>query len=151
VNHKPRVLFFSAGDSTRSQIAEGFLRAFAGHELVAVSTATQSVEADPLAREVMKEVGIDISEQHPKEVAESLREHFSYVVTLCDSSREKFPIWPFTRNILHWSLIDPERVQGPTEQKREAFRCVRDDICRNVRDFMDQLHRNPWFASRAIS
>src|SRR5260370_29787468 len=62
VDHKPRVLFFSAGDSTRSQIAEGFLRAFAGHELVAVSTATKSIEADPLACEVMKEVGIDISE-----------------------------------------------------------------------------------------
>src|ERR1700739_3940138 len=68
VNHKPRVLFFSTGDSTRSQIAEVFLRTFAGHELEAVSTATQSVEADPLAREVMQEVGIDISGQHAKEV-----------------------------------------------------------------------------------
>jgi arsenate reductase len=149
VDHKPRVLFFSTGDSTRSQIAEGFLRAFAGHELVAVSTATKSIEADPLACEVMKEVGIDISGQRAKEVAESFREHFSYVITVCDSSRERFPVWPFTRNILHWSLIDPEQVQGPAEQKREVFRRVRDEISRKVREFVNQLHGNQWSANRA--
>ncbi len=96
MNHKPKVLFLSKGDSTRSQIAEGFLRTFAGHELVAVSAATASVEADPLAREVMREFGIDISGQHAKEVAESFREHFSCVITVCEASREKFPVWPFT-------------------------------------------------------
>ena len=91
MNHKSRLLFFSIGDSTRSQIAEGFLRSFAGDEFVAMSTATRSLEADPLAREVMREVGIDISGQHAKEIKESLTEHFSYVVTVCDASREKFP------------------------------------------------------------
>jgi hypothetical protein len=58
VNHKPKVLFFSTGDSTRSQMAEGFLRAFAGDGLVAASTAVDSVEPDPLTAEVMKEVGV---------------------------------------------------------------------------------------------
>jgi protein-tyrosine-phosphatase len=140
VNRKPRVLFFSTGDSTRSQIAQGFLRAFAGHELAAVSTATESIEADPLASEVMKEVGIDISGQQAKDIAESLREHFSYVVTVCDASREKFPVWPFTPNILHWSMVDPEQVQGSTEHKREVFRSVRDEISRKVREFLHQFH-----------
>jgi len=92
MNHKPKVLFFSTGDSTRSQIAEGFLRTFAGDEFVAMSAATRSLEADPLAREVMQEVGIDISGQHAKDVKESLMEHFSCVVTVCDASREKFPL-----------------------------------------------------------
>ena len=95
MDHKPRILFLSTGDSTRSQIAEGFLRTFAGDDLVAVSTATRSAEADWLAHDVMKEVGIDISSQHAKEVAESIKEHFSYVVTICVASREKFPVWPF--------------------------------------------------------
>ena len=90
MNHKPRVLFFSIGDSTRSQIAEGFLRSFAADEFVAMSTATRSLEADPLVREVMREVGIDISGQRAKDIKESLTEHFSYVVTVCDASREKF-------------------------------------------------------------
>jgi arsenate reductase (thioredoxin) len=119
-------------------MAEGFLHTLAGDELVAVSTAVQSTETDPLAREVMKEVGVDISGQHPKDVAQSLREHFSYVITVCDASREKFPVWPFARNIFRWSLIDPERVDAPAEQKREVFRRVRDEIRRKVTEFLAQ-------------
>jgi arsenate reductase len=150
VKRKPKVLFFSTGDATRSQIAEGFLRTIAGDELAAVSTATQSVEADPLASRVMKEIGTDISRQHAKEVAESLREHFGYVITGCDPSRGKFPVWPFVRNLFHWGLIDPEQVQGPPDQKGEAFRRVRDDISRKVREFLDQLHQNQWSGTRAM-
>ena len=143
MDHKPRVLFFSTGDSTRSQIAEGILRSFAGDHLIGVSSATQSVEADPLAQEIMNEVGIDISKQHPKAVTESFKEHFSYVVSICDPSTEKFPVWPFARNIYHWSLVDPEKITGSTEQKREVFRRVRDDICRHVRELLDEAQVRP--------
>jgi Low molecular weight phosphotyrosine protein phosphatase len=75
VNHKPRILFFSTHDSTRSQIAEGFLRQFAGEDFVAVSTG-QSPEADPLIRDVMKEVGIDVSGQQSKQIGESFKGSF---------------------------------------------------------------------------
>jgi arsenate reductase len=148
MNHKPRILFFSLGDSTRSQIAAGFLKSFAGDEFVAMSTATRSLEADPLAQEVMRELGIDISGQHVKDIKESLTEHFSYVVTVCDASRERFPLWPFTRNILHWSVLDPEQTQGTTERKRLVFRHVRDEISRRVREFLNELHGNQWSARR---
>jgi arsenate reductase len=136
VNHKPKVLFFSTGDSTRSQMAEGFLRAYAGDDLVAASTAADSVDRDPLAIEIMKEVGVDISNQRPKDIARFFKEHFSCVVTVCDASREKFPVWPFARKIRKWNLADPERVTGSSEQRREAFRRVRDEISRQVRDFL---------------
>ena len=149
MNHKPRVLFFSIGDSTRSQIAEGFLRSFASDEFVSMSSATRSLEADPMAREVMQEVGIDISGQHAKDVKESLTEDFSYVVTVCDAPREKFPLWPFTSNILHWSVLDLEQAQGTTERKRQVFRHVRDEICRRVREFLDELHGSHWSARGA--
>ena len=149
MNHKPKVLFFSTGDSTRSQIAEGFLREFAGNELVAVSTATQSAEVDPLARDVMKEIGIDISGQHAKEIADSFKEHFSLVITICDASRERFPVWPFARNIVHWSHIDPEGVKGSTDQKREVFRCVRDEIRWNVWELLTQSQGTQLLANRA--
>jgi arsenate reductase (thioredoxin) len=86
----------------------------------------------------MKEVGVDITTQRPKDVAQFFKEHFSYVVTVCDASREKFPVWPFTRNIRNWNLMDPERVQGSLEQKRDAFRRVRDEIQRNVQEFVAQ-------------
>jgi|SRR5882762_3304153 len=136
MNHKPKVLFFSTGDSTRSQIAEGFLRAFAGDKLVAASTAVESSEADPLACEVMQEVGVDISTQHPKAVRELFKEHFSYVVTVCDASTERFPVWPFTRNIFNWSLIDPEKMNGSTDQRKEVLRKVRNEINEKVREFL---------------
>jgi len=138
VKGKPKVLFFSTGDSTRSQMAEGFLRAFAGDEVVAASTAVESIEPDPLVLEVMKEVGVDISGQRPKDIAQFFKEHFAYVVTLCDATTEKFPVWPFSRNVRHWSLADPERVTGSLEQKRDALRRVRDQIRSNVQEFLNQ-------------
>ena len=151
MDHKPRVLFFSLGDSTRSQIAEGFLRSFAGDEFVSMSAATRSLEADPLAREVMQEVGIDISGQRAKDIKESLTEHFSYVVTVCDASREKFPLWPFTSNILHWSVLDPEQAQGATEEKRQVFRHVRDEISQRVREFLDEVHHGKHWSIRTAT
>jgi arsenate reductase (thioredoxin) len=138
MTHKPKVLFFSTGDTTRSQMAEGFLREFAGDEVVGASTAVKSVEPDPLALEVMREVGVDISGQRPKDIAQFFKEQFAYVVTLCDASTEKFPVWPFSRNIRNWNLVDPERATGTAEQKREAFRQVRDEIRLNVREFLTQ-------------
>ena len=149
MDHKPRVLFFSTSDSTRSQMAEGFLRKLAGEELAVVSTAVQSPDSDPLAAEVMKEIGVDISGQQSRGVKESLKEHFSYVITVSDNSRERSPVWPFTRNLFHWNIADPERVNGSSEQKREAFRRVRDEISWKVREFLARLHGHNWSAWRA--
>ena len=147
LNYKSRILFFSTHDSTRSLIAEGFFKKFAGEEFQAVSTA-QSPEAAPLAQDVMNEVGIDISGQQAKQIKDSFKEHFSYVVSICDASKEKFPVWPFTRNIVRWSLADPELTKGSTEQQKEVFRRVRDEIGQNVRQFLAHL-RNQQTAQRA--
>jgi arsenate reductase (thioredoxin) len=138
MEHKPRILFFSTGDSTRSQMAEGLVRKLAGDELIPVSTAVESPDRSPLAVEVMEEIGVDISTQRAKDVRQSLQEHFAYVITVCDSSRERFPVWPFTRNIVRWNLIDPETVNGSPDQQREVFRRVRDEIARNVKEFLTQ-------------
>ena len=135
---KPKVLFFSTGDSTRSQMAKGFLEAFAGDKLTAVSAAVQSPDRDPLTVEVMKEVGIDISQQHSEDLVQSLKEHFAFVITVCDASRERFPVWPFTRNLFHWSLPDPTAVKGSPEELKTSFRRVRDEIRQKVREFTSQ-------------
>jgi protein-tyrosine-phosphatase len=120
VDHKPRVLFFSTSDSTRSQMAEGFLRRLAGEELAVLSTAVQSSDSDPLAAEVMKEIGVDISGQQSRCVKESLKEHFSYVITVSDDSRERSPVWPFTAiyftgtlQIRRVSMGHPNRSERP--------------------------------------
>jgi arsenate reductase (thioredoxin) len=136
---KPKILFFSTGDSTRSQMAEGFLRTLAGEQFGAESTATVSQDRSPLAVEVMKEVGVDITELHARNVAQSLKEHFACVVTVCDAPKERFPVWPFTRNIVHWSLVDPETADAsPEPQRRAVYRSVRDEIRRTVKEFVEQ-------------
>jgi len=139
MRRKPRVLFFSTGNATRSKMAAAFLARVAGEELGATSTAVRSVEANPLAMEVMSEVGIDISGQPAAPVAESLKEHFTCVVTLSDDAKERSPVWPFTRNVVHWNLADPAAVDGPPERQREVFRRVRDEIRERVIEFATRV------------
>jgi arsenate reductase len=124
---KARVLFFSTGDATRSRMAAALLRRMTD-EVETASTAVSSIAAHGLAEEVMRDIGLNISDQPTESVAQSLREHFAMVVTLSDDSRERSPIWPFTRNLVHWNLADPTVVEGPLEERREAFRRTRDEI-----------------------
>jgi arsenate reductase len=136
---KPKVLFLSTGNSTRGQMAEGFARQFAGDCLVAANAGIESPDSNPLVTEVMKEVGVDISDQRPKNVAQSLQEHFGYVVTLYDAARERSPVFPFTPHLLRWSIKDPAAADGPSEQEKEEFRQVRDEIKAKVRGLLDEI------------
>jgi len=141
MNHKPQILFFSTGNATRSRMAEAFLRRFAGDHLEAKSTAVASTDASPLGMEVMHEVGIDLSEEQAAPVVESLKEHFACVVTLSDDAKERSPVWPFTPRLFHWNLMDPAVIEGPKDQRKEAFRRVRDEIQRQVRQLADGFGR----------
>ena len=131
---KPKVLFFSIGSAVRSQMAEGFLRIISGDQVDGKCTAVRP-ESNAMAAEVMREVGVDVSEDGPKEIKELFQEHFTCVITLSDHAKERSPVWPFTRNLFHWSLTDPAAMEGSPEQRREAFRRARDEIQRNVREF----------------
>jgi protein-tyrosine-phosphatase len=122
-------------------MAEGFLEELTNGDVAAESTAVKSVEVNPTAVEVMKEVGIDIAKHHPKPVATSLKEHFAFVVTMSDDAKERSPVWPFTRNLLHWSLPDPVADGATAEQQREALRRLRDEIAGKVHDFARELTR----------
>jgi arsenate reductase (thioredoxin) len=140
---KPRVLFFSTGDSTRSRMAETFMRKFAGEQIAVACTAVQSVDYDPLAGAIMKEEGLDLSASSPKGVSEALKEHFSYVVTVYDSSRERHPVWPFCHNLVQWDLVDPEQIPASTRERSEIYRNVRDQIRHNVRLLLAQILPRP--------
>jgi arsenate reductase len=135
---KPKVLFLSTGNATRSQMAEGFVRALGQERFEAASAGLEPGALNPMAVEVMKEVGIDISGQRAKNVKESLKEHFGYVITVCEAAREKAPVFPFTPNLVHWSLYDPESdFQNPAE-KRDVFRRVRNEIQAKVESFLEE-------------
>ena len=138
MKRKPKVLFFSTGGAERSQMAEGFLRRITGDEVEGKCTAARP-ESDPLAAEVMKEVGIDVSEDQPDDIQHLFQEDFTCVITLSDPARERDPVWPFTRNLYHWIVADPLEAKDSPEEQREALRRVRDEIADNVRDFAKRV------------
>jgi arsenate reductase (thioredoxin) len=80
-----------------------------------------------MASEVMKEAGIDISSQKTKSVAQSLKEPFGHVITICDTTKERNPIFRFALGVLHWNIIDP-LTGGELLDQKEVFRRVRDKI-----------------------
>ena len=135
---KSSVLFLCTGNSRRTQMAEGFLRALAGDEFDVVSAGSEETPVDADAISAMREVGIDISGQEPKAVDRYLGRRFSYVVMLCDREKEQnCPIFPGAIWRLHWDLEDPSRAATPGE-KREAVRRVRDKIQRHVMEFVQK-------------
>lgn len=132
----PKVLFLSRGNASRAQMAEGFLRVLGGDQFVPLSAGTESADVSPLAAEVMSEAGVDISAQRPREIASLFRETIRYAVVVCDEPRERYPVFPFTRNLVRWSVLDPEVVTGEPEAKKQVFRQVRDQIRSRVEELV---------------
>jgi len=125
---KPKVLFVCTGNSARSQMAEGILRNLGKGRIEAYSAGTHPSQVNPLAIEVMKEIGMDISSHRSKSVDEFTGQHFDVVITVCDKARESCPIFPAKTHRLHWSIEDPASVQGPEAERLDAFRRARDEL-----------------------
>ena len=123
-----RVLFLCVGNSCRSQIAEGFLRALGGDGFAVESAGTEPGALHPMAIQAMAEAGVDISLQRAKPVDRFFREPFDVVVTVCDEANEACPVFPNARERLHWSFPDPSRATGDDASRFAAFARVRDDI-----------------------
>jgi arsenate reductase len=138
VQKKPKVLFLSRGNATRGQMAEGFLRTLGSDRFEATSAGIEPGTLHPLAIEVMEEAEVDISHQQAKNVKDLLKEHYGYVITVCDSARERAPIFPFTPNLVHWSVYDPESARHSPEEKKVIFRRVRDEIRAKVESFLSE-------------
>jgi arsenate reductase len=132
VSSKPKVLFLCTGNSARSQMAEGYLRYTAGDRFEPLSAGIGPKGLNPLAIEVMQEIGIDISHQTSKDVVSFLGQYIPYIVTVCDNARERCPIFPRTFKFLHWSFEDPAAAQGSHEEKLAVFRRVRDEIAHRI-------------------
>jgi arsenate reductase len=132
---KPKILFLCTGNAARSQIAEGWLKHLAGERFEVLSAGIAPQGLHPLAVEVMREVGIDISRQQSKHVRQFLGVSIGYVITVCDNAREHCPVFG-AYTYLHWGLDDPAAVLGSDEQKIAAFRRVRDQIAIRVREFV---------------
>lgn len=132
VSSKPKVLFLCTGNSARSQMAEGYLRYTARDRFEPLSAGIEPKGLNPLAIEVMQEIGIDISHQTSKDVVSFLGQYIPYIVTVCDNARERCPIFPRTFKFLHWSFEDPAAARGSHEEKLAVFRRVRDEIAHRI-------------------
>jgi arsenate reductase len=136
---KQKALFLCKNNSCRSQMAEGFLRSLALESFDAYSAGSEPTRVHPTATEVMREIGIDISDQRSKNISEFDGQEFDFVITVC-----KGDACPFfngeVRERLAWSFEDPASASGTDDEVRMTFRRVRDAISESVRRFVDQ-HR----------
>ena len=131
-----RVLILCTGNSARSQIAEGLLRADGAGAFEVASAGTRPTAVKPEAVAVMREIGIDISAQRSKHVDELAADDFDYVITVCDNAREECPVFPARVRRIHWGFEDPAAAEGTDEQRLAVFRRVRDEIRRKLREFV---------------
>lgn len=133
---KPRVLFVCTENSARSQMAEGLLRHHAGGSFEVLSAGVEPTKLNPIAVEVMKEIGIDISGQHAKDISQFLGQNFQHIIRVCDRVREKCPILPGAVWYLDWSFEDPARAGGSRAERLAVFRRVRDEIESRIVEFI---------------
>ena len=127
---KQRILFLCTGNSARSQMAEAFVRKYAGDRFEAYSAGIEPKGLNPMTVKVMNEIGVDVSSQHSKGLETYLGKlHFQYLVTVCDDADKNCPVGiPGVDQRMHWSFQDPAAVEGPEERKLAKFREVRDLI-----------------------
>jgi len=128
---KPVVLILCTGNSCRSHLAEGILRARAGDLLEVVSAGSKpSGFVHPLAIEVMGEIGVDISGHRSKHLDEFHERRIETVITVCGHADAVCPMFPGQVNRHHWGFDDPAQAEGTAEGKLAVFRRVRDEIRR---------------------
>ena len=139
---KKRVLFLCTGNSARSQMAEGLMRHLRGNEFEVSSAGTEPKGIHPMATEVMKEIGIDISAQRSKHLDEYVAEQFNYIVTLCYHAAKTCPFFPGNGERMHHSFPDPAAAEGSREEKIEMFRRVRDELREFILSFPDDRKIN---------
>lgn len=132
-----RVLFLCTHNSSRSQMAEGILRARGGAAYDVFSAGTEPRVVHPLAIKVMQEIGIDISLYRAKSL-EEFREQppMDLVVTVCDEAAEACPYFPNARRQVHWGFPDPSSAEGSEEKRLAVYRQVRDALARRIEDFL---------------
>ena len=115
-------------------MAEGVLRHYGGDKYEVHSAGVKPSVINPTAIQVMKEIGIDISNQWSKDAKNFLGEHFHYIITVCDGAKESCPTFPGNSVRLHWSFPDPPHQKEVTPEVLDEFRSVRDMIHRKFKE-----------------
>ena len=128
-----KILFVCVENAGRSQMAEGFFRKFASREYESLSAGTKPIDSiNPLAVEVMKEVGIDITKQNPKIVSDDMIQNSFKVVNMGCMDKDSCPAL-FVNNLIDWNIEDPKGE--PIDRVRK----IRDEIETKVKELVANL------------
>ena len=137
---KAKVLFVCTGNSARSQMAEAFLRKYAGDEFEVYSAGIRPLGIAPYTIRVMEEVGISLEGHYSKHVDEYVGKiDFDYLITVCAYAAEQCPVFPGVGKRIHWDFEDPVTQIGAEEEKLQKFREVRDKIDKRIKEWLSEL------------
>ena len=142
--NKIRVLFLCTGNSARSQMAEAFLRRVGDDAYDSFSAGVEPSMINPYTRRVMDEIGFDLAGQYSKDVKEFIgRDHFDYLITVCDDAEQNCPVFPGSGVRIHWSIEDPAAFHGSKDETLIEFREIRDLIQKKVLSWVLEQGRAP--------
>lgn len=131
-----KILILCTGNSCRSQMAEGFLKAF-DDNLTVISAGTKpSKQVHPNAVKVMTELGVDLKDNYPKQVSALIHDDFDYSITVCGDAKGNCPVFVGNvKNQIHIGFEDPDQVIGTAEEILNEFRRIRNEILRDFFTF----------------
>ena len=133
---KKKILFLCTGNSCRSQIAEGLMKDMYGDHFEVASAGINPSSVHPLAVEVMRRVGIDISGQSSKSVRDFLAKDFDYVITVCDNAKQACHNFTGRAKCISWIIPDPCAIEGDDRERMAVFSSVRDRIQEKINHFV---------------
>ncbi len=139
---KQKVLFLCVHNSARSQMAEAFFKEYAKDKFDVMSAGLEPGKLNPIVVEVMREKGIDISNNKTKSAFDLYKQNmmFSYVITVCSKeAAEKCPVFPGVTKRLHWPFDDPSSFSGSKEELLQETRRVRDEIDDKIKEFIYKI------------
>ncbi len=130
-----KVLFICTHNSARSQMAEGLLNAFHGDKYKAYSCGIEKTFVKQPAIDALADIGIDIRHHNSETMEDYAEMSFDFVITICDSAREKCPLYLGGSKVIHKSFRDPSNATGSDADKLAAFCRIRDEITIWLDDF----------------
>ena len=130
-----KVLVLCTGNSCRSQIAEGYLRHFAGGKAAIYSAGVETHGVNTKAIATMKEDGIDISHHTSNNIEEYRNVDFDFVITVCDNAKERCPFFPSNAQKFHYNFPDPAKATGTEEEIMQQFR----NVSNMIKEYAEQF------------
>lgn len=115
-------------------MAEALLNSIYGFRYKAYSAGLKKTSVNSYAAEVLKEIGVDLSNHYSKTIDEFQDMNFDIVVTVCDNAKENCPFFP-GKQVVHKSFDDPGLFEGGVEETLDVFRRSRDEIRKWIIDF----------------